>query len=326
MFSESQDAPVSIEKLMPNQFRLELPPKGGTFIGIVRNVDDYRGKPKQIETLREAGIESDQLAIGHLMPAAEKAAEEFGEEQFSRLLDDLTEEQRRELDILVVASDTKIGFLATPDGSRPHPYQRCVDTAHHILEGVKKVMEKSSLRNEQLLNRNFHKTEGQDGSQPVAIRDLEDIKIKGQDEETKVAEYFAFLKDEAARRTKEGQSSNMWVLYEKDDDVCKEKRTQLGIQGPVEISNRMQNVIERAKRIAQMQHQRNPNRRLVVLAVAPRDVVGPWLNIHNMGLPTQGNEIPNIEPLGGVGISIDPQEQTQLVLGENKYPIKDKLS
>ena len=297
---EGREMLPPVEKLERKETRLELPSVGGTFIGILRNGDDFRGNPKQ---MAEAEKVPGGIEIGKLMPSAAAEARTFSEQQLESLLANLTAEEKAQVDIIVVASDAKLGSLATKDGSTPAPHQRCVETGKSVLEGIQSAMEKSGLASTQLLNFKFHKeTPVTEGAQPLVLHDIEDIQMRPRTEE-----YFAFLKEQGKET-----GTNMWVAYE--TDVYKEKREEMGVEGPEEISKRMQAFIERAEKLASGQHQRSPGRRLLALAIAPRDVVGPWLNIQVSGLPAEGHEVPRIENLAGFGIAIDPEGKATIKL------------
>ncbi len=297
-----------IEKITRRETNLEVPPTGGTFISILRNGDDYRGNPKQLEEARNF---PEGLEVGKLMPSAALEARTFSENQLAGLIEKLTPEEREQLDIIVVASDTELGPLATSDGSTPFPHQRCVETGKFLLEGIEKAMSDTGLNSEHLLNLKFHKDEEAGGAQPLAIRDIEDLQMRPRTEE-----FFAFLKAQAAERISKGQKANIWVMYETDE--FKKEREEMNVEGPEEISARMQAFIDRAEKLASAQHKRTPDRRLLVLAVAPRDLVGPWLNIQVAGLSPEGYEIPRIENLAGFGVVISPNGQSRIKLGDKE--------
>lgn len=290
-----------VEKLRRAETHLEAPALGGTFIEILRNGDDFRGNPKQMD---EANKIPGGIEVGRLMPSAAAEARAFSERELGALLDGLTSEERAQLDVIVVASDSALGSLATPDGSTPPPRQRCVETAACLLEGIEKTMKDRGVGSGQLLNLKFHKDKAD--AQPLTLHRIEDLQMRPGTEE-----YFAFLKAKAKET-----GANMWVLYE--EDTFKEERERLGAEGPQEISSRMQKFIDRAKEMARLQHKRTPDRRLLVLAVAPRDVVGPWLNIQVAGLPPEGHEVPRIDNLAGFGVAIAPDGEATIKVGDKE--------
>lgn len=301
-----------IEKITREETRFEVPPIGGTFIVVLRNGDDYRAKPKQ---MAEADKVEGGLEFGELMPSSATEARIFARQELEKLLATLTPEEIKQLDIFVVASDSKIGTLATPDGSIPPPNQRCVETGNFFLAGIQEAMAKHSIDNSQLLNRNFPYTAASPHS--VILKRIEDIQMRENTEA-----YFAFLKEQETSLKASGKKANMWAMYE--EDVFKEKRLELGVEGPEEIAIRMQKFVERAQSLSAVQHKEKPGRRLLVLAVLPRDVVGPWLNTHISGLTPHGYEIPTIDPLAGFGIAISPVGELEVKIAGQEDSLKTK--
>lgn len=307
----SEEAFPRIEKISRPETHLRIPEPGGTYICVIRNGDDFRGRPAQLDELKARG---EDIQIGALMPSAQEKAREFGERELTQALDGLTPAERTELDVIVVASNAKLGPLATADGHTPLPYQRCVETGQYLLEGVEQAFLKLGLPPEHLLNRRIQVAAADESAKPLVLRDIEDMKIAPRTEE-----YFAFLQTKVAELATQGHKTNIWVLYE--EDRYKSVREELGVEGPKEIAARMQNFFARAEKLARMQHARSPDRRLLVLAVAPRDVVGPWLNINITGLSPEGHEIPRIEPLAGFGVGIDASGNASFELGVQKKSI-----
>ncbi|MFA5987543.1 MAG: hypothetical protein WC797_02750 [Candidatus Paceibacterota bacterium] len=305
----SAEAFPQVEKIRLSETGLELPSVNGTYIAVLRNADDFRGSPKQMD---EADKTPGGIEIGKLMPSSAEAAREFSEQQLNGILEGLSQEEKEQLDIIIVASNSALGPLAVPDGSIPPPHQRCVETGAVMLEGVEKAMERNGLKPEQLLNREIHVVQ----PRPIVLRDIEDIKMRPG-----ILEYFDFLKERANELTAQGKKTNMWVLYE--EDTYKTERERLGIEGPQDISTRMQKFVERAERLSSLQHKRTPDRRLLVLAVAPRDVVGPWLNIQVSKLSPERHEVPMIENLAGFGITIDSAGKASLKIAGQEHPLSE---
>ena len=71
---EGREMLPPVEKLERKETRLELPSVGGTFIGILRNGDDFRGNPKQ---MAEAEKVPGGIEIGKLMPSAAAESRTF---------------------------------------------------------------------------------------------------------------------------------------------------------------------------------------------------------------------------------------------------------
>lgn len=307
---------TSIERIASEETHIRLPDRGATEVLVVRNGDDYRGKAAQeAEALEYGGLE-----VGQLMPSSSELARLNIESQLIEVLAGLTPRELSEVDIVIGASDSQLGGLATSDGSAPHPYQRCVDTARAVLEGAQSVLESHGMHPDQLLNHRFQPSvERQSGSgpEPMVVKDIEDLKVVDRTEE-----YFGLLEEEA-----KATGVNKWVLYERDDiPWLREVRESWGIEGPSEIAGRMTRFLSRVRNVSDWYHRRNPGgdgqgRRLIAIVVAPQDLTGPFLNMA-AGLGHEGNEIPRIQHLGGFNVSIKPDESPlEVAVGDSEFVV-----
>ena len=92
-----------------------------------------------------------------------------------------------------------------------------------------------------------------------------------------------------------------WIAFE--EDIEKEKRIEMGAEGPDEIADRLKQVVSILSRYARMYHKNNPGRRLVIWAATHYDTISPFVKRGIFGV---GKEVPlGVDYGAGISIGID---------------------
>jgi len=125
-----------LERIESDDLKLEIPEEDGTVIVLQRNARDNRDPDSQLE-------------MGALVPEAAEQIRIHTKESLDRLLQPLNPEERKKIDFLVVAADTK---LETPDLRIRSDHKRALETAEQVIAGIKEVMKEFSLLSTQLMN------------------------------------------------------------------------------------------------------------------------------------------------------------------------------
>lgn len=267
----------------------ELFEEGDTIITLVCNVKDIRTK--------EDG------KIGELYPEQEEKfrtqIKAFIEEAYEKI----PEGEKDKLDVLVLAGDTR---LITPGTDGLHSeQQRAVLTGKSAIDAIKVVMQENGILESSHLIA--------DGDKPVAISHLRDVKMLHQRDMPNVKKFMDFMIE------KYGTGRDLWMAYE--DDSEQELREQLGVEGPNEIAERMDTIVELCGHMAELCRQDDPSRRVIVLAVGHYDNISPWAKQNLMGIKASEGFIP-VEKGAGVVIKKSTNGQSETIVGGRKYQLK----
>lgn len=235
---------------------------------------------------------------GSIIEEATKSLEEQGYNLFSDILKSLPEEDRHNIDMLFVASNTRYGVNADLG-------QRSMETAEHMMRGVQRALEENNLSLNQILNKNsnYH-THIQEEDPEGSVRPVEGIvepQIFGDD--AKLAKFIS---------SKVGApigSVPFWQAYE--SDRFKEEREAAGIEGPHEIADRMQHFVEVLARYARRYHAHTTNsgKRLIILASTHYDTISPFVKDYVLQMTKEESDAAfvGVDYAGGISIEIDPQ-------------------
>lgn len=245
------------EKVTSADLKLKVPELGGTVIVLQRNAKD-----KDNRKLPEGDPRFGALDAGE----AEQTQLE-SQAAFDELLGNMTDEERKTLDILVVAGDSKL-FL--PDGRRSE-HKRAVETADAVLKGIRKAMGKFSITEQQLLNKEGQSIELSSGS----LKDL--YMLENSD----------FVKFLIEKSTKDGvfDEKMFWTFYE-SDKFAKE-RMEMKAEGPLDIAKRVNEYMGTVANAMKHYHEKHPGRRVIVWAVSHYDSISPFLKKHVAGMTKQ---------------------------------------
>jgi len=292
----SSPEPIKSDKealtgMFEEDIRPEVPETEGTVIIYQRNAADKRTPGKDFGALTEEGV---------------KKTRDQAREFFSKLFSKMSIEERKQLDILVLASDSE---LHTPDGEKSD-HKRAVDTATEVIHELAPLMKKNGLKENQLLNME-HASNGA----PVEVSLLKDLRMIDE-----TPEYVEFLEKKAQEAVGSGRKNLrgkelpaqlwFWIMFEEDE--FKKKREELGAEGPTEIADRINAYFSMIKLLGDEYHKQNPGRKLLVWAVSHGDTITPYAKQHIADLPLDAF-LP-VKKNGGltIEVSADGNATTQL--------------
>jgi len=282
---------IDLSGVFEDDIRPEVPETEGTVIVYQRNTDDKREPGPGFGELTKEGIKKTR-----------SQAKLF----FTELFEKMTNEEKKQFDILVLASDSK---LHTPAGEKSD-HKRAVETANEVIHELAPLMKKNGLDKEQLLNME-HAANGA----PVEVSLLTDLRTINE-----TPEYVEFLKQKAKEAVDSGRKNSrgkelpeqlwFWIMFEEDE--FKEEREKIGAEGPNEIADRIESYLSIVKLLADEHHRNNPGRKMLIWAVSHGDTITPYVKRHVANLPMD-TYLP-VKKNGGltIEISADGDATTQL--------------
>lgn len=267
-----------ISKITKEDLKPKIPQADGTTIILQRH-------EKQIR-------EKDNPKAGSLYKEASEIAKASGKDLTKIMLEQLTEEERDSVDIMVIASDTQY-------------YQggkRSIETADKIMEGIKESFDELGIDQSHLLNESGRFL----STGPIPIPNLREPKIF-----TDSPEFVKFMEG------KYGTGQDFWKEYEADTE--KEERLKMGAEGPFDMADRIATFLSLLSRHAKAYHNANPGRRLVIWAVSHHDTISPYVKKYIADMP----ESENLYVDYGSGIAIDIQKsgEATTTIGNNNYNV-----
>jgi len=270
------------KKITEKDLRPEIPEAGKTIIVFQCNARDDREPDtprEQIGALTQESIEK--------IPAD---AKKF----FNEIFNGLDETEREKVDVLVVASDAK---LITPEQIEDpnNKYQRAIETGKLVTEGLENSISEYSLSKNQLLNSSVKQEIKQKG--PVGMSELKDLLMLNEEDQPRGPEFVEWLKEQS-----EKDGKNLWAAYEDDD--YSEKREEMEVEGPIDISNRVKCAMEYLTEVSRMYHNSNPDKRLIIWAVSHYDCMIPYIKRHIAGM-NEKEAGPFVGISKGAGITIE---------------------
>lgn len=280
---ENKAKSPKVEKITINDLQLETPELDGTVIVLQRNAKDNRDPNSKLE-------------IGALVPEAAEQVRVHTKESLDRVLESLDPEERKNIDILVVAADTK---LETPIPKIKSGHKRAVETAKQVIVGLKESMREFFLSEAQLLNKSGKPIELSSGR----LRDLRMFEDS--------PEFVQFLVD------KYGTGREFWEAYENDAE--RGTREKMGAEGPDDIAERVRDYLKVLANAMKFYHESHPGRRVVVWAVSHYDTISPFVkrNVTNMETTTY---LP-IDQGAGVVINLGKDQKASTQLQGNHYDL-----
>jgi hypothetical protein len=286
-----QDERVGVTKedlMPPKEFE-----KGAALINLVVNVKDIRNP--------------DDGEIGALYP--EQAAEftDRAEVFMDRVYRDIPEDERQGVDVVILAGETDL-VTPGPQGIK-NPHQRALETGDLAIEGIKKSMLKFDIDQEAALTTQHDR--------PIATNQLNDIGLlhpfephpDGVSGDDVYLEYLI---------NKYGTGRELWMVFE--DDTEKDMRERLGAEGPTEIADRTNYLINICSTIAKIHQQDDPDKRVVVFAFGHYDNFSPWVKKHLMGIDPAEGFVP-MEKGSGIVIKKSPDNTATTNIGDRTFPV-----
>lgn len=282
-----------------------LPDRDGTLITLQVNARDIR--------------DPESSDLGVLKPEAKVQAQVIAENFFTSAFEAMTPEERRQVDIIVFASNAR---LTTPSGLDSQQ-QRGVQTGDAVLGGIRTAMEEFDIGERQLIN-NISSV----GGGAFEVSDLIDLEILNGDNV-----YMKYLKGKYMPEGTAGDLSlnsgtglspvseeALWVAYETDAPEDRAKRLELGAEGPEDIADRVNKFVKTIERYAEEYHRLNPGRRVMVWAVGHYDNISPFLKKYVLDKPM--DTYLGVEKNAGVSIGVDAEGIASSTIQGQKFSIQ----
>ena len=274
------------KKIEKGDINPNLPAVGGTEIVLQRHGKYERSadSPK-VGSLTEEGIEEIYTS---------------GKDFFGKLFDAIPESERSNIDILVLASDTQ-----HKDGG-----QRSMETADQIIKVVKEELGRLNLNESQLLNTSGNVSGEGDAPRPTP-------KLREPQMFNNSPEFVEFLKDKYG-----DMNLDFWIAFEEDKE--KETRQAMGAEGPDEITDRMQLMIDILARYSRFYHDKHPDRRLIIWAATHYDTISPYVKreIFKVGK----DAVLGVDYGAGISINLDKDGKGSVKIAGNEYEVPLKTA
>ncbi len=233
----------------------------------------------------ERSVDSPQ--VGSLTEAGIRNIYEGAKTYFSTLFESVPEAERKDLDFLVLASDTQY-----EGGGR-----RSIETSDQVMMALKEELNVRNLNESQVLNTSGAR------SNP---------KLREPQMFNQSPEFVQFLKDKYGDR-----GLQFWIAFEEDKE--KETREQMGAEGPDEITDRMKLMVEVLTRYSQFYHRKHPGKRLVIWGATHYDTISPFVKRELFGV---GKEIPlGVDYGAGISIRLDKDGKRSANIDGNEYEL-----
>jgi len=235
---------------------------------------------------------------GSLKPEAAEMERATAEAYYERLLSSLPEEERGDVDILMVASDTQYF-----GGGR-----RSLETASAVMDGARAALARYELPETRILNLNpQYRLDGGDGA-----RVMPGLREPQMFEQT--PSFVEFLEAEY------GSGVEFWEAFEGDFE--RERRLEMGAEGPDEITDRTAQAVAVLARYAAIYHASNPGRRLVIWADTHYDTISPYVRREVFGLEDYKAQQLKVDYGAGIAIDIEPGGAASTTIAGRQYSLQ----
>lgn len=233
-----------------------------------------------------------------LFGALDEGQAELTETQYKDFTDgifrDLSPEERAKVDILVIAGNAT---LRMPGGVN-NPHQRSIETAEHIIIGVRASMAEYGVDPRQLLNK----------TGPIELTSGRLIDLTMWE---KSPEFVQFLYD------KYGDSKELWVAYE--EDRHKDVRERMGAEGPNDIADRVGDYMATLDNAMKLYHHNHPGRKAVVILNTQYDSAAPVIKKFVSEQPME--DYVQIEKRGGIVFEVGADGIISTNIQGHEYPV-----
>lgn len=272
------------EVILREHILAEIPEQDGTVLIVQRHEQYIRDKADPRK--------------GSLLPDAAIRANEQTARVFREMIEQVPEDMRQSLDVMVVASPTQYD-----NGGR-----RSLETASQVLGGMQQVFEQYHLSSSQLLNNQGRlKLNGR----PIQSGLIVEPKIFNDN-----PDFVQWLKDNYG----DGAiNTGFFAAYEADKGKVRKRRILAGAEGPMDMANRLANYLYALKLYSDKYHKAHPGRRLLIWTVSHYDTISPYIQSRIGGGNDEG--FLGVDYGAGFAINLKPDGTSTTTIGEKTYPI-----
>lgn len=269
-------------------------PRGIEKEDIEASPPDVEGTAIVLQRHGEYERTEDNPRIGSLTPEGSEDVYASAETFFEKVFSGIPEEERKNVDILVLASDTQY-----QDGGR-----RSVETAERVIRAISETLEEFGLDQSQLLNGSGNISG--DGGPRISERLREPQMFNDS------PDFVEFLKREYGDRDK-----SFWIAFEEDAE--KEARERMGAEGPDEIVDRTKREVDVLSRYSRAYHHKHPEKRLIIWAATHYDTISPYAKREILG---EDKEYPlGVDYGAGIVMKIDPEGNKTVKIQGKAYEV-----
>jgi hypothetical protein len=283
MLEQLRQKPV--EKITRQDISKNMPGVGETGIIMQRHEKYIR----DTEHERSGSLETEDA-----QKALDQTVEILGD-----MLAPLSEEDRRNVTILVIASNTNYGKAKG---------MRSFETATEVANGVQTILGKYGLDEKQLLNSGTAVSQKNEGVLPSKNKGIQEPRMFEES-----PEFVAYLREKY-----EGQTQKFWQAFEEDWE--KETRERMGAEGPPELLQRYSKFIEILNNFSAHYHKKNPGKRLLIWTVSHYDTISPYAK--NKVFESDPNEHLPVNYGAGFTVRINKEGEMMSDIGGQEYKIK----
>lgn len=230
---------------------------------------------------------------GGLVAESEQIQSQISDSFLTSLVQNLTAEE---------LNNTYFLFVASPTMSKGN-FNRCIETTNIPFFQVRSVFNDLNISESHIMNLNadshydgIHKSK--DLAEPMMFTDN--------------SGYLEFLKQQ-----NEGINLNFWIDFE--EDKYKEKRQELGAEGPDEIVGRGIHFIGVLQRYSQLFHKKHENSRLIIWCGTHYDLLSPLAKQTILGYDKE--DAVAVDYCGGISLLIDENNEIVANLNGEYVPI-----
>ncbi len=188
-------------------------------------------------------------------------------------------------------------------------FKRCVETTMIAMELIKRFLQENNIPLNHIINLNENTNfngsihESKQLTEPQMFTDA--------------TGYLDFLKTKH-----NGINLDFWVDFE--EDLSKEKREELGSEGPDEIVQRAVWYINILQRYADYFHKKHPDCRLIVLNGTHYDLISPLVKQRILGW--EKADTVNVDYCGGISLTLNEDGEIIANINGTSYPFDSQYN
>lgn len=215
------------------------------------------------------------------------------------------EADRADIDVVVLAGEADLRIPQEDIAGSEH--QRAFETGVIAVAAIKETMEMYGINPAQALT-------NQNG-QPIATNLLDETRLMHPTDNPEGEK--AYL--EALMAAAEGNERKLWMMHEGDE--LNTIREAAGAEGPSDIADRVDHVVNICSMVADKHLEGNPDKRVVVLAIGFYDNVSPWIKKELLGQDPAKSFVP-IEKGSGIVIKRGPDGAATTQIDDKTYDLQ----
>jgi len=234
---------------------------------------------------------------GSLKEEEARKSYDLAVEVFGSKLENLSEDERSTVDVLVIASNTQ--YVKG---------RRSFETAAQVLKGAEDVFRKYGIDEKQILNSGASR-EGEENRPTKNTAILEPQFIDQS------PEFREFLKEKYGDGA---MNQKFWQAFEEDWE--KEEREKVGAEGPDDILERYTKFMNVLAKFSEVYHKKHPGRRLIIWPVSHYDTISPYVK-KMTGMDTKKDYLA-VDYGAGISLKIDKDGKMTSKIKDQEFTVE----